>query len=137
MLEEFLGNLFVIECFSENPLNHSLQSGWKICMFLLLFLDQQLVTWRVFENFGSVKKIIKLCWVALTPKTLSIHLKIVVNNFYFIFHELMLTVKRDPVINAPEQTKKKSIYSCLLILYCRFSNNFCTLFTPFRTLASV
>ena len=29
MLEEFLGNLFVIECwsFSENPLNNSLQSG--------------------------------------------------------------------------------------------------------------
>jgi hypothetical protein len=32
-----------------------------------------------------------------------IHLKIVVNNFSFIFHELMLTVKPDPVINAPEQ----------------------------------
>ena len=26
--------------------------------------------------------------------------------------------------------KKGKAYSCLIILYCRFSNNFCTLYTP-------
>ena len=33
--------------------------------------------------------------------------------------------------------KKGKAYSCLIILYCRFSNNFCTLYTPSYNLPSV